>query len=74
MTEKTIAEEIEMQERIESYRTMIEALEKQVPKKPKEDKNMRGDFMYICPACENKLSQITKYCNECGQKLRWKND
>lgn len=62
---------------------MIDALEKQIPKKPKiqvrgvydED---NGDWMYdqewkMCPTCRkrNEVYIGWKYCPECGQKLDW---
>ena len=45
----------------------IQALEKQIPKKPKTDDRY---VMYICPRC-NEFIKINKYCMNCGQKLDW---
>lgn len=64
---------------IETYRTAIKALEKQVPKKP--DANGTDDMdYYICPNCNTPLYSIgdslywdmrPNYCEECGQRLDW---
>ena len=59
----------------------VEALEKQIPKKPKEYE----DKFYACPICRNVLLHKWKkyntelmdksnglpYCLNCGQKLDW---
>ena len=47
----------------------IQALEKQIPKKPDftEDKEFA-----LCPCCNGKgLLNKQKYCANCGQKLDW---
>ncbi len=65
----------------ESYKMAITALEKQIPKKPKEYE----DKYYACPVCDNilmhkweKYPEILTdkknglpYCLCCGQKLDW---
>lgn len=63
-------------------RTAIEALEKQLPRKPRENK-IRGGWLgkqkhYTCPTCGNCLleemmneRQNTSYCWDCGQRLDW---
>lgn len=62
----------------------IEALEKQIPKKPKEYE----DKFYACPVCGNVVNHKwvkypTKlmpksaglpYCLNCGQRLNWRDD
>lgn len=62
--------------------TAIEALEKQLPKKAKEN-GIRGGWLgkqknYTCPNCGNCLltemmneRQNTSYCWDCGQRLDW---
>ena len=53
----------------------IDALDKQIPKKPKAEKYMYGKT-YNCPSCnifvgyESDLS-LPKYCKCCGQALDW---
>lgn len=46
----------------------IEALEKQLPKKPVLKRKAYGGIM-VCPICE--ASDSGKYCRYCGQKLDW---
>ncbi len=58
----------------DNVKTVIEALEKQIPKKPnrhKED-NVIGEY-YSCPNClNNELSDCyDQYCCTCGQLLDW---
>ena len=51
----------------------IEALEKQIAKKPKKIK-LRQGTQWLCPACGNTVAGLRVdllYCNECGQKLDW---
>ena len=65
---------------IKALETAIEALEKQLPRKP----NFEGDgyapngtFVYdtwICPSCEGYYEvdyDDYVYCPQCGQKLDW---
>lgn len=63
-------------------RTAIEALEKQMAKKPREngmqDGLIRKIKYYTCPTCGNCLltemmneRQNTSYCWDCGQRLDW---
>ena len=48
-----------------------EANGKQMPKKVKED-GYFGFVDYVCPTCGHDAgSSGTKYCKNCGQKLRW---
>ena len=52
----------------EALDTAIEALEKQLPKKPVLKRKAYGGIM-VCPICE--ASDSGKYCRYCGQKLDW---
>lgn len=47
---------------------VINALEKQIPKKPKTDDRY---IMYICPCCNDFIKVNHNYCTNCGQKLDW---
>ena len=50
-----------------------EALQKQIPMKPKkiEEDNYGEKITYsICPICETTL--LNKYCDNCGQLLDWR--
>lgn len=62
---------IEKEHEIEEYGVTdlaIEALEKQIPKKP---------VKYECPVCKDSVgykfgeSYMMPYCENCGQKLDW---
>lgn len=54
----------------EEYTDMLlmckEALEKQIPKKPK---NSEGTTYFYCPYCDS--NNINEYCGDCGQALDW---
>lgn len=48
----------------------IEALEKQIPKKPMPDSKYYG--VGICPVCNAVFTDnSTRYCGNCGQALDW---
>lgn len=76
-------EEIKASKFITALKTGIEALEKQIPKKPivEDSKDYEGyifDIAYRCPKCnrvvcfdsENDIEEAYPYCN-CGQALDW---
>ena len=59
----------------EAFSVAINVLEKQIPKKVVEDKNI-----YLCPNCganvetdcgDDMLDYRLNYCDNCGQKLDW---
>ena len=52
-------------------RMAIQALEKQIPKKPKTDDRY---VMYICPWCNDFVKVSHNYCQNCGQKLNWESE
>lgn len=65
-----------------AYRMAIQALEKQIPKKPRKTDSYRGIlkrvYAYVCPTCGNVClekymneRQNTMFCWNCGQKLDW---
>lgn len=57
------------QKRAEALDMAIQALEKQMPKKP--DFTVDKEFA-LCPCCNGKgLLDKQKYCDNCGQKLDW---
>ena len=63
---------------IELQRVTVEALKKQVAKKPVEvDEREDFDFYYLaflCPSCKEAVigqPYRPKYCKHCGQKLDW---
>ena len=52
-----------------ALRLAIEALEKQIPKKPTStDGFMR---LWRCPSCKAPMGYGQSYCHCCGQKLDW---
>ena len=56
----------------EAKNIAVQALEKQIPKKPDftEDKEFA-----LCPCCNGKgLLDKQKYCDNCGQKLDWSDE
>lgn len=67
---------------VDAFLVAIEALEKQLPKKAREngmqDGLIRKIKYYTCPTCGNCLltemmneRQNTGYCWDCGQRLDW---
>ena len=78
MTENEAIEHLRVSEGAFSKRftdcvqTAIQALEKQIPKKPKKDEYC-GFVDYACPICGRDVGDSrTKYCRNCGQRLEWK--
>ena len=69
----------------DEYKTIVSALEKQIPKKPTPHivepveapvkiGNMnwgRGTTIYYCPNCKDFISRTYTYCHKCGQALDW---
>ena len=58
-----------------AYEMAIQALEKQIPKKPIKSENQVVRYVntYYCPTCELGITgtNIAKWCYHCGQKLDW---
>lgn len=60
----------------EGIKTAIQALEKQIPKKPMfrhyENEGERPYIKITCPAgCRVQVTPRDKYCPECGQRIDW---
>lgn len=52
----------------------LEAVNRQIPKKPiKAKEHIRYSMCYICPNCQRTFSGtgIASYCYHCGQALDW---
>lgn len=57
----------------------ITALEKQIPKKPKENYNWcdysaeerAENSRWFCAKCNMGVDESQNYCPECGQKIGW---
>lgn len=60
---------------IEVYCAAIEALEKQLPKKPDIMDYILGDVNFKCPTCKSEYicekGYEHFYCPNCGQKIKW---
>lgn len=55
----------------EASRMAVEALEKQMPKKPKEVVTDDNEYICsLCPVCNSDLHE-EKYCAKCGQAIDW---
>lgn len=63
-----------------AFEVAIEALKKQIPKKPYfgEALGFKGFFGYLCPICRNWLlypdeipNSRDSFCSFCGQKIDW---
>lgn len=54
----------------EVMQVTIEALEKQIPKKPIQISPKRHPY-FVCPKCMEQISTNQPYCDECGQALKW---
>lgn len=63
----------------------VQALEKQIPRKPRKTDSYRGVlkrvYAYVCPTCGNAClekymneRQNTMFCWNCGQKLDWSDE
>jgi len=58
---------------------VVEALEKQTPKKPKEHYNWcdfsgeekKENARWFCSSCDGVIDESRAYCPSCGQRLDW---
>ena len=61
-----------------AYEMAIQALEKQIPKKPIKSENQVVRYVntYYCPTCELGITgtNIAKWCYHCGQRLDWSDE
>ena len=60
-------------EQKEAFSVAINALEKQIPKKPKE-RDCIGFDTLVCPKCKMALYLYEPYCDNCGQKIDWSDE
>lgn len=62
----------------EIFDKIMVALEKQIPKKPLAfilPVLPQGRLRFKCPYCGILLGDVkTKYCSECGEKIKWSED
>lgn len=56
----------------ECYQLAIDALDKQIQKKPIEGEDEYGYFCHLCPNCGSyKTWDCEDWCSECGQHFDW---
>lgn len=61
--------------RFASVNLAISALEKQIPKKPKQYTDTFKMTYYFCPICEYvRITGNQKRCDACGQKIDWEEE
>lgn len=52
--------------------TIVEALEKQVPKKPIDKSSNPRWHIMCCPSCDGEFGHFQpKHCEKCGQEIDW---
>ena len=56
----------------ECYKTIINALENQIPKKPTRNDYSPGVY-YYCPVCGVDVKSHS-YCPHCGQRIDWSDE
>ena len=60
---------------VDAFLVAIEALEKQLPKKPDIMDYILGDINFKCPTCKSEYicekGYEHFYCPNCGQKIDW---
>lgn len=58
---------------VPEYREVINALEKQIPKKATDKEYVpNGKLVYgRCPVCNTFTDNYKAYCNKCGQAIGW---
>lgn len=54
----------------ETLKTVTVALDKQIETEPSIYEYRRRKYAYICP-CGKEVKHYQKYCDECGQALKW---
>lgn len=67
---------IGMEDMEELTETILEALEKQLPKKPKQadEQRIRYCTTHICPGCGKEFTgMVSEYCYHCGQRIEHDN-
>lgn len=56
---------------LEALGNGIDALLKQIAKKPYIEENVDAFRLYHCPNCKMPIFAGTNHCSDCGQKLDW---
>lgn len=58
---------------LKNMEMIVQALKKQMPKKPKE-RDCIGFDTLACPECKMALYLYEPYCDNCGQAIDWSDD
>lgn len=62
------------EDRLDVAEFILKAVEKQIPAPPQIDTSMlfetEVDNM-VCPSCGNYLEENQRYCDNCGQAIKW---
>jgi rubrerythrin len=72
LPEKARARATDLSNVVKACHVAISALEKQIPKKPKQYTDTFKMTYYFCPICEYvRITGNQKRCDVCGQKIDW---
>jgi rubrerythrin len=72
LPEKARAGATDLSNVVKACHVAISALEKQIPKKPKQYTDTFKMTYYFCPICEYvRITGNQKRCDVCGQKIDW---
>lgn len=54
----------------------IEALEKQIPKRPLKQRYMNDELIGVCASCKLQwdVAYYQRYCSNCGQRMDWSDE
>ena len=71
---ESFAHQVKADNQAEIMQVTIDALEKQIPKKPLPIITDDNEYICsICPICQQRAVEVTDlYCMVCGQKLDWR--
>jgi uncharacterized OB-fold protein len=59
----------------EALEKAIEALEKQIPKKPLLVPDGKSKIhTFKCPTCGQAMYRVRLFCDDCGQAIDWSNE
>ena len=71
---KSMMHQIKADNQAEIQQVTIDALEKQIPKKPKDYNEEDSSIDFVCPNCCEavyKQPYKPKHCKHCGQAIDW---
>ena len=53
------------------YKKQADMLKSMIAYYRKDEKPIRRDGMWLCPACGKKITEWHSYCHLCGKKVGW---